>query len=59
MPYKRISAVYVFQNGMAMVFDENGEQIAELSGKWKEKEDEIMKAIDKETEVRLNCKWRS
>jgi len=42
--------VYVFPNGMCMVFDNEGEQIPELQGKYEDKRHEIAKVQTEGTE---------
>jgi len=45
-----IKAVYVFDNGMVMVFNENGEQVSHLQGRWREMIDKIHAEADDKTE---------
>jgi hypothetical protein len=44
----RITNVYVFENGMCMVFDQNGKQMPEYQGEWVKVKDDILKVFDKE-----------
>lgn len=37
--------IYVFQNGMAMVFDKDGKQIPELQGPWEAVRNHVLTAI--------------
>lgn len=54
----KIKSVYHWQNDMVMVFDEKGQQIPELQGKYtKELWDKIMKLCNKETIIRENAIW--
>lgn len=42
---REIKAVYVFENEMVAVFDTNGQQWAELQGKWSEKRKEVYQQL--------------
>lgn len=48
MTDKRIKSVTVFQNGMAMVFDQSGQQMPEYQGLWSEVRDKVTAAYDGE-----------
>lgn len=54
---KKVSDVYVFKNGMAMVFDYQGEQIPQLQGRWSEKREEIESASDVRTRWHHDVDW--
>jgi hypothetical protein len=45
-----IKSVYKFPNGMVAVFDENGKQIPEYQGKWKDLEEKINENANDKTE---------
>ena len=45
-----IKAVFVFPNGIVAVTDENGQQIAELQGPFKDVRLKILEAADDDTE---------
>jgi len=45
-----IKTVFRFPNGMVVVLDENGQQIAELQGKFEDVKDKIEAAADEQTE---------
>lgn len=42
--------VYIFANGMAVVFDALGHQIPELEGRWAEVREKILAVADGQTE---------
>lgn len=52
---KKINKVYVFTNGMCMVFDKDGEQIPEYQGRWEEVSDSILKDKPAEVTIQGGC----
>ena len=51
-----ITAVYVFANGMAMVFDQFGHQMPDYQGVWEEVKEKVMR--DKPANVSVgHCSW--
>ena len=40
-----IAAVYVFANGMVMVFDAQGQQLPQYQGTWTERRDVILRDL--------------
>ena len=49
--------VAVFQNGMAMVFDQNGDQIPELQGRYHDVRAAIAARATPYTEIKVDCDW--
>ncbi len=41
-----IKSVYVFPNGMVVVFDHNGKQMPEYQGEWKKLEKKIRSVVN-------------
>lgn len=55
---RKPASVYVFENGMAIVFDKEGRQIEELQGRWAEKAQAIAEAATSSTRVYLKATWK-
>lgn len=53
----KIKQAIRWSNDMVMVFDERGEQVAELQGTYTEKREAVLAAADDETEFRHGV-WR-
>ncbi len=49
-----IAHVYVFTNGMAMVFDDQGQQMSQYQGPWSDKRQQILDASTPETKYELS-----
>jgi hypothetical protein len=47
----RLRSVFLFQNGLVAVFDENGDQVPELQGRFRAVADRIKERIDERTEL--------
>lgn len=52
-----IAKVYVFQNGMVMVFDAMGQQMPEYHGRWDEQRDRILAARTPTTRFEHDVAW--
>jgi hypothetical protein len=52
-----IANVYVFVNGMAMVFDEDGRQMPEYQGRWLEVRDKVLRDKPPHVIVIEGMKW--